>query len=150
MSKHLNLQSNEVKLDSLLVLSIFYPFSIDSLLVLSIASSSVRSPSVGILPPPECNDRRSLPEENRNGAHHTAERDVRTETFADSCELPEDAQEAGLVSVDHRRHQSAEVGTGADQQQNDDDETLEVEESRLPVRIGLDSDLDVDLVVDSI
>ena len=77
----------------------------------------------------------SLPEENRNGAHHTAERNVRAEAFADTRELPEGAQQAGLVSVDQRRHQRPEVGTGADEKQNHDDEALEVEERRLWIRL---------------
>ena len=41
-----------------------------------------------------------LPEEYRYGAHHTAERNVWTEAFADTREFPEDAEDAGFVSID--------------------------------------------------
>lgn len=49
--------------------------------------------------------------------------------LADASTLPEGAQKAGLPSVENRRHR-ANVGAGADQQQDDHQQALEVEDCR--------------------
>ena len=70
----------------------------------------------------------STEEQGVEGHADTGEGDVRREPLADAGKLPEGPQRTRLVAVKERRPEGADVGAGADEEEDHGEEGLEVEE----------------------
>lgn len=67
-------------------------------------------------------------DEHGDGHKDAAQAYVRTQPLAYPRALPKDARQAGLVAVEDGGEYLVHVGAGADEQEDDQEETLEVEE----------------------